>query len=163
MAEPADTPAADTGLPVDETVEALERYQQATIELYRTHAGDPEACVKALVRLHLAWTEEDPERARMVSRHRNAVIKGPGRERLTASNAAYFGRTREWLDREAAAGRIPRLSFNLFHALIFAPAQELARHWLDDRLRKAPTEYADRMGRAAWAGIVAAGDAEKPA
>ncbi len=152
----------DAGLPVEAVIRTLEEYQQATLDLYRLHEGDPEGCVKALVRLHLVWTEEDPDRARMVARHRNAVMAGPGRERLMNANAAYFGRTREWLDRESGAGRMPRLSFSVLHALVFAPGQELARHWLGDRLRKPPTEYADRMGRAAWAGILAAGDPEPP-
>lgn len=157
---PAESPDPGSDPPTEAVIEALEHYQRATIELYRTHAGDPETCVKALVRLHLDWTEENPDRARMVSRHRNAVIAGPGRERLMASNAAYFAQTREWLERESAAGRMPRLSFNLLHALVFAPGQELAKHWLGGRLRKSPTAYADRMGRAAWAGILAAGDGE---
>lgn len=144
-------------LPVEAVVDALEDYQRATIGLYERCAGDPEGCVMALVRLHMEWTEADPDRARAVSRHRNAVMAGPGRERLAAANAVYFRRTAEWLREEQEAGRMPRISFNLLHALIFAPSQELAKHWLGGRLRKQPTEYADRMGRAAWAGILAAG------
>jgi len=153
---PAD-PARPDDLPVDAVVEALEGYQRLTIELLERH-DDPEACVRALVALHLRWTEEDPDRARMVARHRHAVMAGPGRERLTASNARYFELTRGWLRREAEAGRLPAVSFNVFHALVFAPTQELAKHWLGGRLRRAPGEYADRMGRAAWAGLVAAAD-----
>lgn len=149
--------AGQENLPADAVIEALEEYQRATIELYESHAGDPEGCVTALVLLHMEWTETDPDRARVVSRHRNAVMAGPGRERLMAANAIYFERTAEWLKREQEAGRMPRISFNLLHALIFAPSQELAKHWLGGRLRKTPTAYADRMGRAAWAGIVAAG------
>ena len=144
-------------LPVDEVIEALEAYQQRTIDLYRSHADDPESCVKALVLLHLSWTEEDPERAKMVSRHRAAVMAGPGRERLSASNAAYFQQSKEWMDASRKAGTMPSLSFNVLHALVFAPTQELAKHWLGGRLKKSPTEYAEAMGAAAWAGIVAAG------
>lgn len=150
----------DTGeLPADAVIEALEKYQGATIDLYERYAGDPEGCVMALVRLHMEWTETDPDRARTVSRHRNAIMAGPGRERLTAANAVYFERTAEWLRAEQQAGRMPRVSFNVLHALVFAPSQELAKNWLAGRLRKEPTEYADRMGRAAWAAIVAAGEA----
>lgn len=159
--DPAGPAPADPGppdvLPVDAVVEALEGYQRLTVELLERH-DDPEACVKALVALHLRWTEEDPDRARMVARHRHAVMAGPGRERLTASNARYFELSRGWLRREAEAGRLPAVSFNVFHALVFAPTQELAKHWLGGRLRKAPGEYADRMGRAAWAGLVAAAE-----
>jgi hypothetical protein len=144
-------------LPVDEVVEALEEYQRRTIELYGEHADDPEACVKGLVRLHLSWTEEDPERAKLVSRYRGPVMAGPGKDRLTASNMAYFERSKEWMEQATSSGAMPSVSFNVLHALVFAPTQELAKHWLGGRLRHRPTEYADRMGRAAWAGIIAAG------
>jgi len=144
-------------LPVEEVLSALEEYQRRTIDLYREHTGDPEACVRALVRLHLTWTEEDPDRAKMVSRYRGAVMAGPGRERLNASNAAYFEESKRWLAESTASGAMPSVSFNILHALVFAPTQELAKHWLGGRLKRRPTEYAETMGAAAWAGIVAAG------
>lgn len=144
-------------LPVEEVLTALEEYQRRTIDLYREHGGDPESCVKGLVRLHLAWTEEDPDRAKMVSRYRGEVMAGPGRERLTESNAAYFEQSKRWLRESAESGAMPAVSFNILHALVFAPTQELAKHWLGGRLKKQPTEYANAMGEAAWAGILAAG------
>lgn len=143
-------------VPVDEVVSALEEYQRRTIGLYREHADDPETCVRELVRLHLAWTEENPDRARMVSRYRGQVMAGPGRERLTEANRSYFEQSRSWMTHAAERG-MPPVSFNVLHALVFAPTQELAKHWLGGRLRRLPTEYADAMGAAAWAGIVAAG------
>ncbi|MCB0862341.1 MAG: hypothetical protein KDB66_03915 [Solirubrobacterales bacterium] len=144
-------------LPVDEVIDALEDYQRRTIELYAKHSDDPEACIKALVRLHLAWTEGDPERAKMVSRYRGPVMAGPGRERLSASNAAYFEQSKKWMDTSRASGAMPSVSFNVLHALVFAPTQELCKHWLGGRLKKKPTEYAGAMGDAAWAGLLAAG------
>lgn len=144
------------GLPVEEVIEALEDYQQRTIEIYNQNADDPEGCIKSLVRLHLAWTEEDPERAKLVSRYRGEVMAGPGKARLSASNADYFERTRAWMETATSAGTMPSVSFNILHALVFAPTQELAKHWLGGRLRKRPTEYAEPMGDAAWAGIKAA-------
>ncbi len=150
-------PDPEEHLPVDEVIAALEEYQRLTIETFQRHRDDPEACVTDLIALHLGWTEADPERARMVARHRNAVMAGPGRERLSEANAEYFQATRSWLRSDAVARRLPGLSFNVMHALVFAPSQELAKHWLGGRLRDAPTAYAARMGRAAWAGLLAAG------
>lgn len=149
-------------LPVEAVLSALEEYQQLTIGLYHQHADDPEACVKALVRLHLEWTEQDPDRARLVSRYRGPVMAGPGRERLSASNAAYFAETKSWMNGSRESGRLPSVSFNILHALVFAPTQELAKHWLGGRLRKQPTEYAEAMGAAAWAGLLAAGASLDP-
>ena len=149
-------------LPVEEVLTALEDYQQRTIALYREHAGDPESCVKALVRLHLEWTEEDPDRAKLVSRYRGPVMAGPGKERLNASNALYFEESKQWLKSSVESGAMPPVSFNILHALVFAPTQELAKHWLGGRLKKEPAEYANPMGDAAWAGILAAGAALHP-
>lgn len=144
-------------LPVDEVISALEDYQRRTIDLYRANEGDPEGCVKGMVRLHLAWTEEDPERAKLVAKNRNAVMAGPGRDRLNESNASYFEESKRWMEESTGSGAMPSLSFNVLHALVFAPTQELAKLWLAGRLRKEPTEYAETMGDAAWAGILAAG------
>ncbi|MDQ2621423.1 MAG: hypothetical protein M3Y45_00100 [Actinomycetota bacterium] len=155
MSQPSGTGPED-GLPVDEVIAALEEYQRLTIAIFERNPDDPEACINGLISLHLKWTEEDPDRAKMVSRHRNAVMAGPGRERLSAANAEYFQATRAWLKSDAVADQLPGLSFNVMHALVFAPSQELAKHWLGGRLREAPTAYADRMGRAAWAGLLAA-------
>jgi hypothetical protein len=146
-------------LPVEEVLTALEDYQRQTVGLYREHADDPEGCVKALVRLHLDWTEADPERAKLVSRYRGPVMAGPGKDRLNSSNAAYFAESKQWLKGSVESGAMPPVSFNILHALVFAPTQELAKLWLGGRLKKTPSEYAAPMGDAAWAGILAAGAA----
>lgn len=151
------TAGTDRDLPVEAVLSALEDYQRRTIAIYREFPGDPEPCVKALVHLHLTWTEEDPERARMVSRYRGAVMAGPGKERLSTANAAYFQETKAWMKEASESGAMPAVSFNVLHALVFAPTQELAKHWLGGRLKRQPTEYAVPMGEAAWAGILAAG------
>ena len=148
-------------LPVDEVIGALEEYQRRTIDLYREHADDPEACVRALVRLHLGWTEEDPERAKMVSRYRGEVMAGPGRAAERFERRLF--RTIERVD-----GNLPQLGRDAFR-FIQRPSrpglrpnpgtlQALARR----RLKKQPTEYADAMGDAAWAGILAARAALEP-
>jgi len=144
-------------LPVEEVLTALEEYQQRTIDLYLENEDDPETCVKALVRLHLEWTEEDPDRAIMVSRYRGPVMAGPGKDRLTASNASFFEQSKRWMDRATGSGRMLPVSFNVLLALVFAAPKELTQLWLGGRLKKQPTEYAEAMGEAAWAGILAAG------
>ena len=146
-------------LPVEEVLPALDDYQRQQVGLYREHADDPEGCVKALVRLHLDWTEADPERAKLVSRYRGPVMAGPGKDRLNSFNAAYFAESKQWLKGSVESGAMPPVSFNILHALVFAPTQELAKLWLGGRLKKTPSEYAAPMGDAAWAGILAAGAA----
>jgi hypothetical protein len=137
----------------EKVVSELERYQQLSMEALTRNESDPDAGIRALVALHLSWTEEDPDRARMVSRHRNEVAAGPLGEKLAASNRQWFGRMKQWIDSQAEAGRIEPVSFNLLHAVVFAPTQEIAKLWLAGRLKRAPGEYSDALGDAAVAAV----------
>ncbi len=139
----------------ERVVSALEDHQRRTVEILDRNENDPEAVIRALVRLHLEWTEEDPERATLVSRKRNEVAAGPLGERLAAGNREFFGRMKAWIDHEAEVGRIEPVSFNLLHAVIFAPTQEIAKLWLASRLKRPLGSYADALGDAAWASVCA--------
>jgi hypothetical protein len=134
-------------------VDELERYQRLSLEVLEASAGRPGDALRGLVALHLAWTEEDPERARTVGRHRNEAISGPHGPRLIESNRDWFGRMKDWIDAEAAAGVIEPVSFNLLHAVVFAPTQEIAKLWLAGRLKRPLSEYAGPLGDAAVAAV----------
>jgi hypothetical protein len=149
---PGDAAAADVGAFV---VDELERYQCLSLEVLKANEGNPGDALRGLVALHLGWTEEDPDRARTVSRHRNEAIAGPHGPRLVESNRAWFGRMRQWIDTEAAAGALRPVSFNLLHAVVFAPTQEIARLWLAGRLKRPLSEYAGPLGDAAVAAVEA--------
>jgi len=146
----------------ERVIEALEAYQALSIDVVTDHADDPEAAVKGLVALHLNWTAENPDTSRLISRHRHEVISGPHRERLMASNQRYFAAMKTWIDLQAEGGRLPALSFNLMHAVIFAPTQEIAKLSLAGRLKKPLPDYAGPLGDAAWAGLLALPERERP-
>jgi hypothetical protein len=139
----------------ERVVTALEDYQQLSIEVITGNAGDPEAAVKGLVALHLDWTEENRETATLISRHRNAVVAGPLGPRLMASNKEFFTSMKAWIERQSKTSRLPAVSFNLMHAVIFAPTQEIAKLALAGRLKKPLGDYAEALGDAAWAGLLA--------
>jgi hypothetical protein len=134
-------------------VEALERYQRLSVEVLERHGSDPETAVKGLIALHLSWTEEDPERARSVSRWRNEAVAGAYGDRLAESNREWFAQMKAWIGSQAATGRIEAVSFNLLHAVVFAPAQEIAKLWLAGRLKRPLDGYAAARGEAAWAAV----------
>ena len=154
--------AGDAEAIAEKVTEELELYQQLSIEMATANAESPEAVVKGLVRLHLSWTEENPDTARLIGRHRNEVINGPQRDRLMASNARYFKAMKEWIDLQANTGRLPAISFNLMHAVIFAPTQEVAKLWLAGRLKKPLADYIEPLGDAAWAGVLALPERQQP-
>lgn len=137
----------------ERVVDALEDHQRRTVVILEGDRNDPETVVRELVRLHLEWTEEDRERALIVARHRNAVAAGPLGERLAASNREWFSTMKAWIDRQAEAGRITPVSFNLLHAVVFAPTQEIAKLWLAGRLKRPLGSYADALADAAWAAV----------
>jgi hypothetical protein len=136
-----------------QVIDALERYQHRTMSVLDENEADPEAAVKGLVRLHLEWTEEDRDRAVLVSRNRNEVAAGPLGERLAARNREWFSTMKAWINCQAEAGRIEPVSFNLLHAVVFAPTQEIAKLWLAGRLKRPLDSYADALGEAAWASV----------
>ena len=148
----AGSPGADTDL-AERVISELENYQRLSMDVLARHETDPEAGLRALVALHLSWTEEDPERARLIARHRNEVAAVPLGERLANSNREWFGRMKKWIDSQADAGRIAPVSFNLLHAVVFAPTQEVAKLWLAGRLKRSPAEYAGPLGDAAVAAV----------
>ena len=137
----------------ESVVTALEDYQRLSIEVVTENADDPEAAVKGLVALHLNWTDENRETATTIARHRNAVAAGPLGERLTASNKEFFASMKTWIDRQSETGRMRPVSFNLMHAVTFAPTQEIAKLALAGRLKKPLPQYAEALGDAAWAGL----------
>lgn len=147
-------PAAIAAIVVD----ALEEYQRLSKDVYEATPDDPEAVVKGLVRLHLRWTAENRETAILIARHRNEVAAGPEAARLAESNKEMFKATRAWIGEQATAGRIPATSFNLLHAIVFAPAQEIAKLWLTGRLKSSLDDQAEGLADAAWAGVRALPD-----
>lgn len=147
-----DPAAAEVGAFV---VDELERYQRLSLEVLEANAGRPADALRGLVALHLSWTEEDPERARTVSRHRNEAMAGPHGPRLLESNREWFGRMKRWIEAESGAGALKPVSFNLLHAVVFAPAQEIAKLWLAGRLGRPLSEYAGPLGDAAVAAVQA--------
>jgi hypothetical protein len=156
---PGDAAEVDVG---EFVVDELERYQRLSLEVLEANAGSPGDALRGLVALHLGWTEEDPDRARTVSRHRNEAIAGPHGPRLVESNREWFTRMKQWIDAEADAGALEPVSFNLLHAVVFAPAQEIAKLWLAGRLRRPLSEYAGPLGDAAVAAVGALPPREQP-
>ncbi len=135
-------------------VNALEDYQRLSIAVVSEYADDPEAAVKGLVSLHLSWTEENQETAKLIAQHRNAVANGPLSGRLMASNREFFDSMKIWIDRNAESGKMPPVSFNLMHAVTFAPTQEITKLGLAGKLKRPLPEYAGALGDAAWAGLL---------
>lgn len=131
-------------------VEILRGYLAGMLRVLR-RADDAEQGVKALVRHHLRWVERNPQRARFLLKAGEA--RAAAGEELKQVNASMYEEVGAWIARQKA---IRSLRWEVFFAIVFGPAQELARSWLAGRapsLRKVEDELAD----AAWRGIRATG------
>lgn len=129
-------------------VEALGGYQEEAAAAVRGTGA--EEGVRALVRHHLAWVAADPPRARFLLGSRPAEVAEATRDPLRRLNRAFFRAVRAWLDPHVETGRIRRLPFDVHHAVLLGPSQELARVWLAGRTDTDLEAAGAALADAAW-------------
>lgn len=104
---------------------------------YHAHVGQalqqsPAAAagVRALVARHIGWVQRHVQAARVLSELRPATrIDGQSPD-WAAANAQAFERLRSWIADETAAARMRPMSFDLWLALVLAPAMARTDAWL---------------------------------
>lgn len=136
---------------------ALSRYQRGLIAALEAHADDPAGGIRAAVAHHLAWTEAHPADAALLLEHRDLLASAAGQAALHEDNRAFLAAVSDWLAAHGDAGAMPGVGVRTAHALVFAPAQEIAAAWLRGDDPAPPTTHAERLGAAAWAALQAAG------
>jgi AcrR family transcriptional regulator len=125
-------------------LEALRDYQHGVLAVLGRES-DTEQGIKALVRHHLRWVAARPGLARFL-----LAGRPPGAaDRLEEMNRELMTAVAEWL-----AGRgLRRMPRDVFYVVLFGPAQEFTRHWLEGRTRTS-IETAERsLAEAAWRGL----------
>lgn len=120
--------------------EALAAYQAGLLSTLDA-APDARAGIEGGVRYHLAWVTSNPDRARFLLAERRAQPE---------QNRVFFRSVEEWLAPYRQAGELRDLHPDILYALWIGPSQELARQWLEGRVRRPPTEAADVLASAAW-------------
>jgi AcrR family transcriptional regulator len=136
-------------------LDALADYQTGLLARLTEHEHDAAVAIRALVAFHLTWMEEHPREARLVADHRDAVAAGPAGEQLRAGTRVFLKAIRAWWRAQHARGALPDISVDLAHALVFAPAHDLARLWLAGRIRTRPASQAAVLGDAVWGALQA--------
>jgi AcrR family transcriptional regulator len=120
------------------------------------HPEDASGGVRAAVFQRLAWGQEQPGEARLVLTHRGALLA----DVWAVEPRAVARRFEDWLRLQAAAGRLPETDLPVALPLVFGPAEDVLRGWLDAADAPSPLTYADVLGDAAWAALQAAGAAK---
>ncbi len=130
-------------------------YQDSVFAVLDRHVGDARAAVLKTVAAHLSWTEENRDRAMLLHEHREQVTRGAHQKQVRELNRRFRGRYEAWLGQQAHTGILAPLTMEVAHAVVFAPAREVCRIWLDHADFPLPTSFSDSLGRAAWASLKA--------
>jgi AcrR family transcriptional regulator len=141
---------------VELLVQAITQYQDELLAVLDRYPSDAEGGVRTVVAFHLAWAEQNRREAQLLLDYRDAVDGADARAALRERNRPFLAAIADWLGHQSEAGSLGDIDVMTAHALVFAPAQELTRVWLRGQLLDAPSSYADSVGAAAWAGLVAA-------
>ena len=127
-------------------VESLASYQAAFVAVLEGH-DHARAGVESLVRHHLRWVGEHPDRARFLLAVRETEVLAAAAPELRRRNRAFFAAVREWFARHP---ELPDLPPDLLEPLLLGPAQEFARHWLAGRATTTPKVAEDVLAAGAW-------------
>lgn len=117
------------------------------------HAREPAAGIRSAIAHRLAWGEERRGEARLVLLHRGSLLAGP----FVTEPRTLATKFDAWLRAQAETGRLPVIDVRVALPLVFGPADDVLRAWLDRPEDPAPSTYADALGAAAWAALRAAG------
>lgn len=140
------------GLAAELYVEGLRGYQAGLLDALEWHR-DAEEAVRALVRHHVRWVEQNPRLAQFLMNRRETELRQATKDRVRELNRAFFPRVRSWIEEHVQDGSLRPLSEDLWEPVLLGPCQEFSRLWLAGRtrssLRRAERELAD----ATWSAI----------
>ncbi|MFO1327020.1 MAG: TetR/AcrR family transcriptional regulator [Rubrivivax sp.] len=122
-------------------LQAMESYHAAMAAALQ---GTPPAAegVRALVARHIDWVLRHPQQARVLLHLRGAThVEGEAPD-WAAVNARAFEVLQTWIDAEVRAGRMHRMPFHLWLALVLAPTMARSEAWL--RHERPKVEAAER-------------------
>lgn len=139
-------------------LEGVRDTQESSLRALVRHRS-AEQGIRALVGSYLDWVEAHPKWAAFLLTMRHARFMDAGEEQLGGMNRESTEAARAWLDKRVANGELPNLDFSLFTAIVFGPARNFARRWLDERTRVSLKSAKAALGTAAFAGLVALRDA----
>ena len=97
-------------LPHDAVVRGPEKFQGDFLtELSRHHSA--RTGIKGMVKHHLAWVAEDPQRAAYLFQCLEPEVFAFCREEQNQMTTAFFRKVVQWLAERAAGGKIRKMSF----------------------------------------------------
>ena len=129
-------------------LDALAHYQ-AYVGLALAEAPAAADGVRALVARHIAWVQQQTDRARVLAGLRAATRSDGEAPDWAAVNAEAFARLRRWIADETTAGRMRAMPFELWRALVLAPVMARTEDWLRQPRVQVPLAERERLAEAA--------------
>lgn len=124
---------------------------QAMMTRLLARRADAEKALGSLVRGHIRWVADNPDKARFLVDMRRAEAVAAAKDEISALNRRMFARFTEWLKPFVAAGVVRDLPPEIVAALILGPASEFTRAWLrapdPARARRVAPILADALWR----------------
>ncbi|MBI4730251.1 MAG: TetR/AcrR family transcriptional regulator [Acidobacteria bacterium] len=133
-------------------LESLCAYQAGFLGELERHRR-ARAGVRAVVRFHLRWVEDNRATARYLMRSREPEVARASERALRDLNRAFLRTVSAWLAPHVEAGEIGDLPVDLLISLWLGPAQEFARHRLAGRATTPAPRAARALADAAWRAI----------
>jgi AcrR family transcriptional regulator len=126
------------------------RHQRAFLDELGRH-DDPEAAVKGVVRMHVAWCVENPGMARFLATISEPAVLEAAEDELRDGNERFAAAVRAWWRPHAHYGALRPLTAAQSLALWLGPAQEWIRAWLLGAFEEPPSEAeVELLADAAW-------------
>ncbi|TWO71776.1 TetR/AcrR family transcriptional regulator [Caenimonas sedimenti] len=107
--------------------------------------------VKGMIRVHIDWVLQNPDRARLLQELKRAGDLAAGTGEWAQANEAGFGALREWVEAKVAAGEMRPLPFPVWMAVVFAPALSLTSFWVTQPA--VPPKVRAALEHAAWMAV----------
>lgn len=134
-------------------VDGLRGYQEGFVRALKRHPDDAEAAIRALVRHHLRWVEQNPRLARFLMGRRETELRLATEARVRELNREFFPRVAAWVKGQVDAGALRALPSDLWEPVLLGPCQELTRLWLSGRTRISLREAERELAEASWRAV----------
>jgi AcrR family transcriptional regulator len=137
------------GLAAELYVDGLRSYQEGFVLALERHP-DAETAVRALVRHHLRWVEQNPRLAQFLMNRRETELQLATEARVRELNRQFFPPVREWMEQQVRGGALRSLPEDLWEPILLGPCQEFSRLWLAGRVRSSLRRAERELGDATW-------------
>jgi AcrR family transcriptional regulator len=134
----------------------LRDFHAALVQPLRTReAKSAEAAVKGLVRAYVLWVLRHPDQARLLDalKRHGSDLPRDGGTHWQAANQDGLDWLAQWVAGRCAAGEMKPLRFDVWMALVFAPALSLSKRWLAQQPPQVPPGVRQALEHAAWAAV----------